>query len=140
MSRAPGGRIAAYVWDFARGMQLARFFWDAAIELDRDAEPLDQGRRYSLCHPDRLHTLFVEAALTSVKLQPLEIPTVFRNFDDYWVPLESGHGRASEYLEALAPEHRRRLRERMRIVLPTRPDGSIPLTALAWAIVGERGA
>jgi hypothetical protein len=69
----PAGRIAAYVWDFARGMQLARYFWDAAIELDRAAEPLDQGRRYPLCHPDRLRALFVDAGLTSVRLESLEI-------------------------------------------------------------------
>jgi SAM-dependent methyltransferase len=134
----PAGRIAAYVWDFARGMQLARYFWDAAIELDRAAEPLDQGRRYPLCHPDRLRALFVDAGLTSVTLQSLEISTPFQDFDDYWGPIESGHGRASEYVATLAPEHRKRLHERMRSLLPTRPDGSIPLTALAWAIVGER--
>ncbi len=136
----PGGRIAAYVWDFARGMQLARYFWDAAIELDRAAEPLDQGRRYPLCHPDRLRALFVDAGLTSVRLESLEAPTSFKNFDDYWGPVENGHGRASEYLATLAPEYRERLRERLRSVLPTRADGSIPLTALAWVIVGERGA
>lgn len=135
-----GGRIAAYVWDFASGMQLARYFWDAAIELDRAAEALDQGRRYPLCHPDRLRSLFVDAGLTSVDLHALEIPTLFQSFDDYWIPLESGHGRASEYLTTLAPEHRERLRERLRSLLPARPDGSIPLTALAWAIVAERGA
>ena len=137
----PGGRIAAYVWDFARGMQLARYFWDAAIGLDRAAEPLDQGRRYPLCHPDRLRALFVTAGLTSVSLESLEIPTPFQDFDDYWGgPIENGHGRASEYLATLAPEHRKRLRERLRSLLPTRPGGSIPLNALAWVIVGGRGA
>lgn len=136
----PGGRIAAYVWDFARGMQFVRYFWDAAIALDRAAEPLDQGRRYPLCHPDRLRALFVNAGLTSVSLGSLEIPTPFQDFDDYWGPIENGHGRASEYVATLAPEHRGRLRERLRSLLPARPDGSIPLNALAWVIVGERGA
>jgi SAM-dependent methyltransferase len=136
----PGGRIAAYVWDFAHGMQLARYFWDAAIELDRAAEPLDQGRRYPLCNPDRLRALFAGPGLTAIDLQPLEIPTPFQNFDDYWQPIEVGHGRASEYLESLSPEHRARLRERLRAVLPTCPDGSIPLTARAWAILSERRA
>jgi hypothetical protein len=135
-----GGRIAAYVWDFARGMQLARYFWDAAIELDRGAEALDQGRRYPLCHPDRLRALFVKAGLKSVSLESLEILTPFADFDDYWGPIEIGHGRASEYLATLAPKHREQLRERLKSLLPTRADGSIPLTALAWAIVGERGA
>ena len=28
-----GGTVAAYVWDYADGMQVIRAFWDAAIEL-----------------------------------------------------------------------------------------------------------
>lgn len=135
-----GGRIAAYVWDFARGMQLARYFWDAAIELDPAAQTLDQGRRYPLCHPDRLRALFDAAGLNALELQPLEIPTLFPSFDDYWRPIEVGHGRASEYFETLTPQNRERLRERLRSTLPVCSDGSISLTALAWAIVGQRGA
>lgn len=38
-----GGTIAAYVWDFAEGMQPLRRFWDAAIALDPNATALDQG-------------------------------------------------------------------------------------------------
>jgi SAM-dependent methyltransferase len=29
-----GGTVALYVWDYAEGMQLIRYFWDAAIALD----------------------------------------------------------------------------------------------------------
>lgn len=133
-----GGRVAAYLWDFARGMQFVRYFWDAAVELDRCAESLDQGRRYPLCHPDRLRELFVAGGLGFVDLQALEIPTVFRSFDDYWMPVELGHGRASEYFATLAPQERARLRERIESRLPARPDGSIPLSARAWVIAGQR--
>ena len=31
---APGARIGVYVWDYAGGMQMMRYFWDAAKELD----------------------------------------------------------------------------------------------------------
>ena len=30
----PGGVVAAYVWDYAEGMQMMRHFWDAAGALD----------------------------------------------------------------------------------------------------------
>ncbi len=30
----PGGTVAAYVWDYAGRMELMRYFWDAAVELD----------------------------------------------------------------------------------------------------------
>jgi ubiquinone/menaquinone biosynthesis C-methylase UbiE len=45
MARAtrPGGTVAAYVWDYAEGMQLMRYFWDAASALDPRAKELDEG-------------------------------------------------------------------------------------------------
>jgi SAM-dependent methyltransferase len=130
----PGGRIATYLWDFAGGMQLARNFWDAAIALDPAAASLDQGRRYPLCHPERLRDLFRGAGLEFGEVQALYVPTVFRNFEDYWAPIETGHGRASEYVATLARDHLERLRESLRARLPRAADGSIPLTARAWAI------
>src|SRR5215217_3474508 len=45
----PGGVIAAYVWDYADGMQLLRLFWDAAMAVDSSAASLDEGRRFPLC-------------------------------------------------------------------------------------------
>ena len=41
----PGGRVAAYLWDYAGEMQMMRRFWDAAVALDPEASPLDEGRR-----------------------------------------------------------------------------------------------
>jgi hypothetical protein len=29
----PGGKVAAYVWDYGRGMEMMRHFWDAAIAV-----------------------------------------------------------------------------------------------------------
>ncbi|HEX3140641.1 MAG TPA: methyltransferase domain-containing protein, partial [Rhizobacter sp.] len=43
------GSVAAYVWDYAQGMQLMRHFWDAAVALDPQALPLDEARRFPLC-------------------------------------------------------------------------------------------
>lgn len=54
-----GGTVAAYVWDYAGQMQLIRYFWDAAIELDRaQASILDEGQRFPLCQPEPLRQLF----------------------------------------------------------------------------------
>ena len=49
-----GGIIAAYVWDYAGKMELMRFFWDAAVELNPDASKLDEGIRFPLCRPEAL--------------------------------------------------------------------------------------
>jgi SAM-dependent methyltransferase len=88
MARAarPGGRIAAYVWDYAGKAQFMRHFWNAAAALDPRAATLDEGRRFPLCNPEPLSSLFRSAGLTGVEVTPIDIWTVFRDFDDYWSP------------------------------------------------------
>jgi ubiquinone/menaquinone biosynthesis C-methylase UbiE len=44
------GVIAAYVWDYAQGMEMLRYFWDVAIALDPSARELDEGQRFPICH------------------------------------------------------------------------------------------
>jgi SAM-dependent methyltransferase len=133
----PGGLVAAYLWDYAEGMQLIRAFWDAAITLDPAAAELDEGRRFPLCRPDPLRTLFGAAGLRDVTVASIEVPTVFADFDDLWRPFLGGQGPAPGYCAAL-PEHRRdALRERLRAALPQRADGVIPLEARAWAVRGR---
>ena len=72
---APGATVAVYVWDYAGGMQMMRYFWDAAKDMDPAAR--DDGRRAEL-------------------------------------------------------------REVLRVRLPTKADGTIRLTARAWAVQGIR--
>lgn len=134
----PGGVVAAYVWDYAGRMQMMRHFWDAAIALDPNASELDQGRRFPICHPEALSQLFGSAELHDVEVRPIEISTVFRDFDDYWSPFLGGQGPAPSYLVSLSDEHRTALRERIRAGMPIAQDGSIPLVARAWAVRGVR--
>jgi SAM-dependent methyltransferase len=134
---APGGVAAAYVWDYAEGMVMMRYFWDAAATLDPAAGELDEGRRFSLCQPDQLRELWAEAGLDEVTVQAIEIPTVFADFDDYWRPFLGGQGPAPAYAMSLTEEQRDRLRDLLRARLPYSADGSISLTARAWAVRGE---
>jgi hypothetical protein len=53
-----GGTIAAYVWDYAGKMEFMRYFWDAAVELNRRARELDEGVRFPLCQPDAMENAF----------------------------------------------------------------------------------
>jgi len=140
MGRAvrPGGIVAAYVWDYAEEMQLMRRFWDAAVALDPAAGELDEGRRFPMCQPDLLARLFAEAGLTEIDDRSIDIPTVFRNFDDYWSPFLGGQGPAPGYCVSLSEAKREALRERLRAELPTSADGAIRLTARAFAVKGLR--
>jgi SAM-dependent methyltransferase len=133
-----GGVVGAYVWDYADGMQLMRFFWDAAVALDPAAQHLDEGVRFHLCKPEPLRTLFVGGGLVDVEVRAIDVPTPFRDFDDYWTPFLGGQGPAPSYAMSLAEDDRVALRNRIRSSLPIAEDGSIALTACAWAVRGRR--
>jgi SAM-dependent methyltransferase len=129
-----GGTIGAYVWDYAGKMELMRFFWDAAVELDPNAAKMDEGLRFPLCRPEALEKLFASAGLKGVEVTAIDIPTRFANFDDYWQPFLGGQGPAPAYAMSLDDTARAHLRERIRERMPTEANGSISLTARAWAI------
>ncbi len=128
-----GGTVAAYVWDYAGGMEFLRFFWDEAATLDPRAVALDEGRRFPLCREESLGLLFRAAGLAQVETDALEIATDFATFDDYWTPLLRGTGPAPSYVASLEPAGRESLRERLRRRLPVGSDGRIRLHARAWA-------
>lgn len=134
----PGGTVAAYVWDYAGGMQLMRYFWDAVVALDPEGVALDAGQRFPFCAPEPLAEAFRFAGLSDVVVQPIDIQTVFRDFDDYWSPFLGGQGSASTYTMSLDAERRVELREYLRSRLPYAPDGSIHLAARAWAVRGVK--
>ena len=96
-----GGAIAAYVWDYAGGMELMRKFWDAAVELDPGAAKLDESVRFPLCRPQPLANLFESAGLEGVKVAPIDVPTRFASFEDYWQPFLGGQGPAPAYAMSL---------------------------------------
>jgi SAM-dependent methyltransferase len=136
---APGGVVAAYVWDYAGRMQLMRHFWDAAIELDDAAAALDEGARFPICSPEPLLSLARDAPLVDAEVSPIEVETVFKDFDDYWSPFLGSHAPAPDYAMSLEEEARARLRERLWSRLPIRDDGTIHLVARAWAVKGGVG-
>jgi SAM-dependent methyltransferase len=132
------GTVAAYIWDYAGEMQLMRHFWLAAA-LDPAARALDEIRRFAeISRPEALHALWLNAGLREVDAWPIDVPTRFRDFDDYWLPFLGGQGPAPSYVVSLGDSQCEALREHLRANLPIAPDGSIPLMARAWAVRGTR--
>jgi SAM-dependent methyltransferase len=133
----PGGTVAGYVWDYAEGMSMLRHFWDAAVEVEPSAVELDEGSRFSICHPDRLGALWRSGGLADVQVRGLWVPMHFTGFDDYWEPFLGGQGPAGGFVASLAEADRGRLADTLRRRLPTAADGTIRLTARAWAVRGQ---
>jgi SAM-dependent methyltransferase len=130
----PGGKVAAYVWDYADGMKMMQHFWDAALELNPDDSRLDEAKRFPLCQPEPLKFLFQEAGLTAISVRSIDILTVFRDFDDYWLPFLGKQGAAPTYLASLNEEMRQRIRDALKSRLVAATDGSIAMTVRAWAV------
>ncbi len=134
----PGGIVAAYVWDYAGEMQMLRYFWNAAVEFDPAARELDEGARFTICKPEPLAALFRDASLREVETRGIDVPTNFRDFEDYWTPFLGAQGPAPSYVMSLSEERRTALRDHLHATLPIANDGSISLHARAWAVRGTR--
>ena len=131
------GQLALYVWDYAGRMDLMRYFWDAAVELEPQAAHLDEAQRFPICRPEPLHELLVNQGLENVEVRAIDVDTRFRDFDDYWTPFLGGQGPAPGYVASLGQTERTELRELIRSRLAPAPDGSISMIARAWAARGK---
>ena len=130
-----GARVGFYVWDYpGGGVEFMRAFWNAATALDPGAMDLMEGRRFPFCTQDGLTDLAKRAGLTSVDSIAIEVPTVFKDFEDYWRPFTLGGGPAPGYCASLDPDARQRLRDKLHEALPRSDDGSIHLKTRAWAV------
>ncbi len=128
------GTIAVYVWDYAEGACFLRRFWDVAALVDPEASKFDQGRRFPMCTPGGLRTLFQAVHFKKVEIEALEMVTRFENFEDYWVPLQSGQGSAPNYLATLSQELKGEISKRLRASLQPGGKQFIELPARAWAV------
>jgi SAM-dependent methyltransferase len=134
---APAGVVASYVWDYSHGMLPLRHFWDAVLAQVPAAREVEEVRRFALCKPEPLRTLFEDAGLADVEVVAIEIRTHFRDFDDYWSPFLAGRGAAPAFLVSLPDADRLAVEESLRSKLPREADGSIELAARAWAVRGR---
>ena len=132
----PGGKVAAYVWDYGQGMQMMRHFWDAAITVSPDDSKFDEAERFPICRPEPLQALFRDIGLRAVSCRAIDIPTVFSNFDDYWTPLLGKQGPAPTYLASVDDVIREKIRAALKSRLVPSADGTISLRAKAWAVQG----
>jgi trans-aconitate methyltransferase len=132
-----GGIVAGYVWDYAEGMQMMRYFWDVAKEVSPQDAWLDQAERHPLCRPGALVELFEESGLKAVEVRGVDIPTIFESFEDYWEPFLGGTGAAPSYLARIGPDVGEQIRQRLQERLPVNRNGRIELRARAWFVRGN---
>ncbi|SFF84813.1 class I SAM-dependent methyltransferase [Blastococcus tunisiensis] len=133
----PGGEVAAYVWDYPAGMQLMSAYWDTVTELGLADPAAHEAVRFGFCRPGALRAVFTAAGLTDVRTTAIVVPTTFRDLEDLWSPFLGGTGPAPAHLASLPLADRDSVRDGVRNRLPAAEDGSIRLTARAWAVRGS---
>ncbi len=131
----PGGVVASCTWEYRAGMEMLRTFWDAALALDPAAP--DEGRVMRFQDGDELARVWRDARLGDVETAPLDVAVDYRDFDDYWLPFETGTGPGGTYCLSLSERDRATLREECRRRLGG-PTGSFTLAARAWAVRGVK--
>ena len=127
-----GGVVAACVWDHAAGGRgPVSIFWAVAQELD----PAVTGESlFAGTGEGDLARLLDEARLADVEDAGLTFSVEHETFEDWWEPYTLGVGPVGVYVSGLEPEHRERLREGCRAVLPPAP---FELEIRAWAARGR---
>jgi SAM-dependent methyltransferase len=131
-----GGIVSAAVWDYGAGMRMLRTFWDAAVDIDPDAEKLDE-RHMPLCRAGELEALWRQGGFKSVREQPIEIGMKFDSFADYWDPFLLAQGPAGAYVRRLDRDKLGALREEVkrRLSLPAE-NAQFVLPARVWSVCG----
>jgi SAM-dependent methyltransferase len=130
-----GGLVGFYIWDYpGGGVEFLHAFWSAAVELDPGAAELTETMRFPFCTREGVTELAAASDLRGADVTGLETPTVFADFDDFWRPFTLGAGPAPGYCANLPADARERLRRRLFETLKPAPDGSIAMSARAWAV------
>lgn len=133
MRRVARRAVTSCVWDYAGEMMMLRVFWDAALELDPDAP--DEGHTMRNCSPAELVALWGRAGLRVVETRALQVEARYADFDDYWLPFETGIAPSGAYCASLNADARAVLRDRCFRRLGS-PLSEFTLTARAWFVSG----
>lgn len=129
----PGGTVAACVWDGSEERSPVAPFWRAALDLDPNVRSVPRpGVREG-----HLAELFGAAGLHRVEPTTLAVRVRFGSFEEWWEPFSFGVGPVGRYVDSLDPDHRERLRERCRQLLPEPP---FEVRAVAWTVLGAAPA
>ena len=132
------GVIGAYVWDYNQKMDALRHFWEAVVELDSNASPFHESRRFKINDFRALEQFFQTAGVRDIETHAIEVSIVYSSFDEYWIPFSGGQGPAGVYFTSLDKSKRVELEKIMKQRIITDSNGAFKLEARAMAIKGRK--
>ena len=133
---APGGTIAAYVWDMLGGG-----YPGEAIQAEMREMGLTHLRPPSFLASriDNLRELWAGAGLDAVETREITVQRIFADFDDFWATTSTAAS-IGPIVAGMPSAEAERLKARVRERLPPDAAGRIAYTAHANAIKGRKPA
>jgi ubiquinone/menaquinone biosynthesis C-methylase UbiE len=125
------GVVAGYVWDFAVERSPTSFLRMALRQIGIEP-PVTPGTEASTL--SALHTLFAQTGMKEIVTRTIDVEMRFPGLDDVWQVSAPAFNPITRIVAALSDSDRSRLIDRVRTVLPARPDGSVSYSARANAI------
>jgi SAM-dependent methyltransferase len=125
---APGGIVAANLWDHAAGRGPLGLFWQAAADVTPGV--VDESGQPGV-KDGQLQALFEAAGMTGPVQTVQSVTVQHPTFDDWWGPFTLGVGPAGDHVARLSEADREALRERCRQLQPPEP---FSVQAHAWTV------
>ena len=129
-----GGCIGASTWDMSGGMELLRFFAEAASTIDPVNRPYVRPQKLGL--PGEIVAVFERAGLVSIDEQLHTISVPYADFAEFWGTVEHATGAAGTFVEQSTPDELARLHDALFERVGS-PPGPFALSATALSITGR---
>lgn len=127
---APGGVVAACMWEAGASMEMVDVFWRAARTVAPVAPESEQSMPYRTL--DALRTLAEAVRLAEIETAVLSVQAHYADFEDFWTPMLNAAGPVGRFSSALDDDQRARVGDECRRLLGS-PTGPFTLGARAVA-------
>ena len=132
-----GGTVAAMTWDTVT-LPLHRIFFESAAAVDgRAAQVRAEACARPMSTAEGLLNAWRTMHFNSIVQDRLTVPMDFKEFADFWAPVEGRDGPYAQYYHSLPEDIKPKVREKVReAYLAGEPDGPRSYPSHAWAVKG----
>ena len=130
---APGGWVSAYMWDVPGGGFTMEPIRQGLADMGVQS-PIFGAASTTLA---AMQKLWEQAGLSDVSVTRINIELSFENFDAFWSANTSMANTVVRAIESLPASDVEKLKDNVRSMLPTDPDGYITYGAFANAVKGR---
>ena len=125
---APGGMVAAYVWDFTRELSPSGPLRQALRAYGAEVPAIPGTAHTSL---QALQSLFAHAGVLSIQSTTVDVTLAYADFADFWEAQTPGYSPTTKIIECMTEIERRALKRAVREALSIGPHGKIEYAARA---------